>query len=267
MNLLQDFWDSYKPLLFTVLSVYTFLEFVDFGTSDIVVIASFIGPFLTIDRIPFLVISLLFLYFAITTWRHRNTPLTVISTNIKLYYDEPDGSVVRLTSDRLIRANHRRVTAYYAGLKPGGGRIPESRMRWWIESNDYHPSEDIKYVGDETKGWEIIHGFNPPIPRKWYYLNLNKVKRCGEAIFLDCFTKKEEYYQISTLAYPHRKITVEIFFHPNRKPRNWKAQRFLANGVEDEHLEYVPPDENGRARLRLTIKKSRNARHRITWNF
>jgi hypothetical protein len=92
---------------------------------------------------------------------YHNIPLTVIRTKIDIYFDNVDGSVVRIAREQLLRANQNSVTAYFMEVAPTspGGRIHRNdiTMNLFCENCEFHEHHEI--IGSEEKGFEIIHDF------------------------------------------------------------------------------------------------------------
>lgn len=276
----MNIWDGFKRFLLFILFLVSLFRAINIRIEDIQTTLTAFPPTFFTERPILFLLSGFFLFLFITGLRHRNIPLTVLSTDIELMFDTADGSRVRITRIQRLRANRDDVTAYFQNLTVAGtGRIPREDIDFkiygdplnllgWNITPTYTPKQG-RYISGNEQAWEAIHTFNPPLPRFWYLFNLNTVTRTAKTLHIDQFKGNEESYEIQTPFYPHKKLTITVNFHPDRPPKveECKALRIVANGVINDHLVHIDAGTDNREKLRLTIRGSRNQRHKIIWKY
>lgn len=266
MPTFYKFLRSLWPFIAPVLGVISFAALVDFNIGDIAVAYSVVVPRLLTLNVLYVVLIALFAFFTYVEFRHKNTPLTVVSNDISLTLETPSGNRAKLVRTQRIRANRDDVTGYHRIIRTDG-RIQKSQ----IICNINHCTDEEQschFDGDE-KRWEFIHRFRE-IPRKLYMLGLNTVTRTEQITLHDAFIKDEEFLDLEIPAqYPHRNMTLRIYFHPDRPVSfdKCKAICITQNGILDINLNPIPPAGGSAEGVQLNIKGKPCDRFRITWTY
>jgi hypothetical protein len=261
-GLISRVWPFVGPILGLGTAAYA----LDLGIDELKRLALFISPYVLNTRRLWLILAILFLYFAYVEFRHRHNPLAVLSLDLELRLDKPDGSRATLMRTQRIRAYHDNVTGFHRMVTADSpGKIPRDQIRFDIShETDEKKKERPYFQGDETR-WEFIHRFSP-IPRNPLVLGLNTVERTETIVFVDSYMRPEEHLTlIIPEYYPHKRVSITILFHPERVCRleDCEALRIHANGVTKIPLRDVPP--NG---VRLTVRNPiAGERFKITWKY
>lgn len=262
-------FDIYKlirlawPYIGPVLGLLTLAWALDVGIARIKGWAPIILAYVFSVRPLWLILAVLFFYFTYVNIRHRRVPLTVVSTDIKLTLNSPTGDRATLTRTQRIRANREDVTGYHRVLGVEPGEIPKESIRFNIDHCTTE-KQSIHFEGNPRR-WELIHRFDP-IPRKLYCLGLNTVTRTETVVEVNAYTADEESYtMIIPEHYAHKRITLEISFHPGRacEFKNCEAMRSNNNGIVRMPLDDIPSTG-----VRLRIRNpSSGERFKITWKY
>ena len=266
--MLKPVWHSFKPWLFLILTILTLSQAINLNFSHIQSLYLFLKPHLFTDRPLFLILSLLFLCSFVVHLRQRGIPLSIVSSDIKVFFETPTGDRVRVTREQKVRANHPGVTGYFRDVTVDKGSIPKNLINAHIDYL-HEPQQHLHFEGTD-RALSIAHLFDEPIPRhKWLPFNFKKVGYSDSLIMLDAFTDDKESFSVKIARYPHTKLTLTIFFHRDRPPDfpRCRALRINATGVTDEHLRRLPPGSDGREGIQLQIKRSRSDRFKIMWEY
>lgn len=266
MRTSYKFLRSLWPFVGPVFGIISLGFLVDFSIGDVVLLYKFLSPHILTLK-PFLILLTgLFVFFSYVEFRHKNTPLTVLHTDIALTLETPNGDRARLVRTQKIRVNRDGVTGYHRVLKTNGRILKEN-----IQCHINHCPENQQnchFDGDEQQ-WDFTHRF-PEIPRKLYMLGLNTVTRTEDVLILGGFTNNEEFYDMAIPnRYLHRTMTVRIFFHPERAPNfnQCKAICISQNGIVDVDLDPVPEVAGAAGGVKLDISGNPGDRFRISWEY
>lgn len=190
-------------------------------------------------------------YILITGWLYRNLPLSVISTRLDIYFENPDGSSVRIDREQYLRANQPEVTAYYVSCRPTSpnGRIAEDSINCSVYCDGNNFQNDLDLHGTETRGFEVMHSFGRPLPyasympfiprwilnrepeRLFRLFRSKVVVRRMSLTYVNEFNVPKPSMSFIAATYPHYNITISIHFPPNHNNRNLRARRIKTNGV------------------------------------
>ena len=259
-------WRNSKPFLLLILSLLGFLRAVNVGPSEAGKFYEFLKLHLYTDRPVFFVLACVLLYFAIRSFRYRNKPLTIVSSEITLKYQDDRGDEIHLTKTQEIRANQPDVTAFYSPVHCSSGSIPRDKIICRLSGTGYKPTVDWDPRGCE-RSREIVHTFEPPIPRYWW--KSYTVTREEEVTFHKPWNPNEEYFEIDPRFYPTKWLEIAIVFHESRppKPDSCKAYRIVAHAAIPVTIVCKQEETGNNMICRLAVSPQRNARYRIIWDF
>lgn len=252
------------PYVGPILGLWTLALALDVGLEKLTKFAAFTAPYILVPRRLWLVLAVLFLYFAYVEIRHRRTPLVVLSTDMTLTLETISGDRATLHRVQRIRAYQDNVTGFYrvVGVDPPG-RIPKDKIECNI-SHDTDKREQPHFQGNEQH-WEFIHRFSP-IPRDLLRLGLNTVERTEALLLVDAYTKPQESFTlIISEHYRHKRVSVTVRFHSMRvcKLEDCEALRIHANGITKLALRHLAGNE-----VRLDIRNPiAGERYRIIWTY
>jgi len=196
--------------------------------------------------------------------KHGGTLLAVLSQDIQIIYETPQGDFVRVTEQAELRAHQQGVKGYFQGFT-SDGMMPEDK----IECTVSHSSSRTIKTGKE-KNREVFHLFDLPLPiSPLKFKNRPTVKRTATVWHLNAFVSKEEWFEYRTPRYPRKEITITINFHPDNPPIKEKCFAFTITPNQatlplDIEWLTVEPDSH-RQRLKVFIPYSFNERHRVFW--
>lgn len=259
-------WPKIGPFV----TLFSLSSFFQLRLEDVVTATQTVGPYVLQARVSWLLVAAVSTYFWYVEIRHRNTPLTVLHTDIEFFHETPSGSRVRRVATQRVRANHEDVTGYHRRIiAPDGGSIPQSG---YVTSIDHCGSDkqEVLWSGTESN-WEIIHTFDP-IPARIRWLGTNHVVRRESTLFVDAFLKEEERFTIALPSrYRHKRLTVTVYFHPAR-PCNladFKALRITQNGVSRVDFVQIPPERYDQGvGIRIDIRKPREGdEFQLRWKY
>ena len=252
------------PYVGPILGLWTIALAVDAGFEKLEKFATLASHYILVPRRLWLVLAVLFFYFAYVEIRHRRTPLVVLSTDMTLTLETVSGDRATLHRVQRIRAYQHNVTGLYRWFgvdQPG--RIPKDKIECNI-SHDPDKKEPPYFEGNE-QGWQFIHRF-PPIPRDLLRLGLNTIERTEAIVLLDAYTKPQEFFTlIISEHYQHKRVSVTVRFHPMRTCRleDCEALRIHANGITKMALRHLAANE-----VRLDIKNPiAGERFKIIWTY
>lgn len=264
MQIAYAFLRRVWPYVGPILGLWGLGKSINYSLADVWTAGEITAPHLLNLRIPYLLLAAVCLFFAYFQFRHRHTPITVLSTDVIVYMESETGDRVKVHRTQRLRPNREDVTGYKGvfWVAPPG-KIPKSSIRCHI-NHCSATSQGIITEGNENR-WEIIHHF-PPIP---WWLGFKAVTRTDQAEELDAFTNPTESYSFAVPeAYRHRQITITIFFHPNRicTIDSCRAVHLTSNGMVDLHLTDI--FENGHNGVRLTVGRAAPGdTYKIFWTY
>jgi hypothetical protein len=109
-------------------------------------------------------------YILIVSWAYRNLPISVIWTKLNVHFEAEDGSLVRIEREQALRANQPGVTAYFMNCRPTAptGIVSGASIKGALYCDNKQYSDRIELHGNETRGFEVTHDFESPLPYAWY---------------------------------------------------------------------------------------------------
>jgi hypothetical protein len=257
------FIDEHKSLTQILISLFEFERTLNFAMRWLAVI---------------LVIGAL--YILITNRVYRNIPISVIWTKLHVFFDEGDGSRVRVEREQALRANQTNVTAIFITARPGTpeGRVVRRAITGTVYcANDQFPSR-IQTHGTEQKGFEIIQMFGRPLPYSWYlplfpmwYLNREPEKLWGflrrmvpirrlTILYENEFNVPEPSMSFMAAIYPQFNVEIVLHCKPNHDLKNIQVLRIKNNGVVE-----VSFRSTGAGVHSMYLDRMQNETVRITW--
>jgi hypothetical protein len=222
------------------------------------------------------------LYALIAARIYRDIPVTIVSTNIELRYLTPDGARGQVRRTQTLRANQRRVTAFFGVhyVTAPNGRIPRGDIHASAFSDTGALGDTLDIHGSETKSLEVIHMFGRPLPYAWFmplvpiwlirgdYDNLFccfrrfLVQRTASAVYENEFNSERVMY-FASANYPSYNIVITLNFEGTAMPAQdqIKALQIKSPGVVTLPCDYRP----GEAKAIFRLHKMQNERLRISW--
>lgn len=199
-------------------------------------------------------LSVFFLVAAIYTFvmvlLFAKTPVTVVNTFFRISMNE-DYSLAKFSRSQMLRANRPDVSAYFTKSSPSNpsGKIVNLKV------GIYCPGAVLDNIldefGDESRGYEIIHGFGRYLRYRWFMLLIPTWWLKGEEIndlpgfirnnlavrtqsheLKDEFNCKKPRLNFAAVDYPQHNISFEIKFSGGI-PKNLKIKRLQPHGVVD----------------------------------
>ena len=221
---------------------------------------------------------------AITTFIYRHKPLTILATQVDVFFHNSMGSRVEVVRKQILRAEQPNVEALFGNVTVNyGGRIPEREID--AKRIPKVAGDIITHTGSEHTGWETIHEFHPPPPYSWLaqlfipdqvFQRMDPEKVPGWArkiVFARCITDtdydehtgEKSHISFSGEKYSHTRVQVRLHFHSDRMPESEELIRAML--IESRAVKYIPPEWSGRPEdpFIVNVDKLGDRRLSISW--
>jgi hypothetical protein len=222
------------------------------------------------------------LYAVVVGHMYRSTPITILSSNIEIKYLDQAGTRVRLTRTQTLRANQRRVTAFFMKHGPSApdGRVLRNEISVSAFNDAKKLNNTCEIYGQETRSIEVMQLFESPLPYAWFmplapvwliggeyervprFFRKYIVKRTNTVVYANEFNI-EPVMQFQADVYPSKNVVLTFDFSASALPpeQSIRGMRIKNYGVVPIQQEYLQAERKFVFRLNAL----QSERVRITW--